>query len=187
MPHPPLMPHPLNGANPSVSLVVFYAFGALTLLSAVGVVTTRSVVYAALFLLASLTGVAGLFVLLFAEFLALVQILIYGGAIIIVILFALMLTRHSEYQGATEHRRWPFAALVSGGLLALMTAAAIGDSGRYNSDDRVGIDIVTLGTGLFEKWAVPFEVASILLLVALIGAIVIGRSTGEDEEEEGQS
>ncbi len=168
-----------------MSLVVFYVFGALTLLAAVGVVTTRNVVYAALFLLASLTGVAGLFVLLFAEFLALVQILIYGGAIIIVILFALMLTRHTEYQVATEHRRWPFAVVVSGGLFALMAAAAIGDSGTYNSDERMGIDLTTLGTGLFEQWAVPFEVASVLLLVALIGAILIGRA-GADDEEEGQ-
>ena len=122
-----------------MSLIVFYAFGALTLLAAVGVVTTRSVVYAALFLLASLTGVAGLFVLLFAEFLALVQILIYGGAIIIVILFALMLTRHSEYQGATEHRRWPFAVFVSGGLLALMAAAAIGDSRCHSGGVHTGV------------------------------------------------
>ena len=120
--------------------------------------------------------------LLLAEFLALVQILIYGGAIIIVILFALMLTRHTEYETATEHRRWPFAALVSGGLFALLAAAAIGDSGTYNSDDRAGIDLTTLGTGLFEEWAVPFEVASILLLVALIGAIVIGRAGGDDEQ-----
>ena len=159
-----------------MSLVVFYVLAALTLLAAVGVVTTRNVVYAALFLLASLTGVAGLFVLLFAEFLALVQILIYGGAIIIVILFALMLTR-----------RWPFAALVSGSLFGVMTVAVIGDSSRYNADERTGVDFITLGTGLFERWAVPFEIASVLLLVALIGAIVIGRSAGEDEEGEGQA
>jgi len=170
-----------------VSLFVFYALGALTLLAAVGVVTTRSVVYAALFLLASLIGVAGLFVLLYAEFLALVQILIYGGAIIIVILFALMLTRNTDYQTATEHRRWPFAALVSGGLLALMVTAAIGDSERYNSNERVGIDITTLGAGLFEQWAVPFEIASVLLLVALIGAIVIARSSDGEDQPEGKS
>ena len=170
-----------------MSLVVFYVLAALTLLAAVGVVTTRNVVYAALFLLASLTGVAGLFVLLFAEFLALVQILIYGGAIIIVILFALMLTRNTEYQGASEHRRWPFAALVSGSLFGVMTVAVIGDSSRYNADERTGVDFITLGTGLFERWAVPFEIASVLLLVALIGAIVIGRSAGEDEEGEGQA
>ena len=72
---------------------------------------------------------------------------------------------------------------MSGGLFALLAAAAIGDSGTYNSDERAGIDLVTLGPGLFEQWAVPFEIASVLLLVALIGAIVIGR-TGEDEDGE---
>jgi NADH-quinone oxidoreductase subunit J len=168
-----------------LGLVAFYVLGAITLLAALGVVTTRNVVYAALFLLVSLSGVAGLFVVLFAEFLALVQLLIYGGAIIIVILFALMLTRSAEFSTASEHRRWPVAALVSFGLFALMSAAAIGDSAKYNETTRTGIDIKELGTGLFEQWAVPFEVASVLLLVALIGAIVIGRTDAEEDRERG--
>ena len=170
---------------PSLSLAAFYGLGALTLLAALGVVSARNIVHAALFLLASLMGVAGLFVLLFAEFLALVQVLIYGGAIIIVILFALMLTRSGEYQVANEHKRWPFAMLVSGGLFALLAAAVIGDAPSDKLDVRRGIDLETLGTGLFEKWAVPFEVASLVLLVALIGAIVIGRAAdGDDGEQE---
>ena len=166
-----------------MALVVFYILGALTLLGGLGVVVTRNVVYGALFLLLALAGVAGLFVLLYAEFLALVQVLIYGGAIIIVILFALMLTRTTEYSIATEHKRWPFAALASAGFFVLMAAAAIGDSERYNQRGREGIGIVELGTSLFEQWAVPFEIASVLLLVALIGAIIIGRS-GDGEESE---
>ena len=168
---------------PSASLVLFYILGGLTLLSALGVVATRNVVYGALFLLTALLGVAGLFVLLYAEFLALVQVLIYGGAIVIVILFALMLTRSGEFQVATEHSRWPVAALVAGGLFTLLAAAAIGDSQLYNDADRSGVDLKTLGTGLFQDWAVPFEVASVVLLVALIGAIVIGRSVGDDDDE----
>ena len=77
------------------------------------------------------------------------------------------------------------AAFVSVGLFALLAVAAVGDSPRYNETTRSGIDIKTLGTGLFEQWAVPFEVASVLLLVALIGAIVVGRTTAvEDGEEE---
>lgn len=167
-----------------MALVVFYILGAVTLLGGLGVVTTRNVVYGALFLLAALAGVAGLFVLLFAEFLALVQLLIYGGAIIIVILFALMLTRTTEYSTATEHKRWPLAALASVGFFVLMAAAAIGDASRYNEAGRDGIGIRELGTTLFEQWAVPFEIASVLLLVALIGAIVIGRSTDGEESEQ---
>ncbi|MEE8519398.1 MAG: NADH-quinone oxidoreductase subunit J [Dehalococcoidia bacterium] len=164
-----------------MSLILFYFLGAATLMAAVGVVTTRNIVYAALFLLGALTGVAGLFVLLFAEFLALVQLLIYGGAIIIVILFGLMLTRSGEYEAVGEHRRWPFAAAASVGLFAVLAVAAVGDSDLFNSDARVGVDLTTLGTTLFEDWAVPFEIASLVLLVALIGAVVIGRAGGPDD------
>jgi NADH-quinone oxidoreductase subunit J len=169
-----------------MGLVLFYILGGITLLGALGVVTTRNVVYGALYLLISLTGVAGLFVLLFAEFLALVQLLIYGGAIIIVILFALMLTRTTEFSMASEHKRWPVAAIVSLGLFGVLAGGAVTDSGEYNTFRRTGIGIEELGAGLFENWAVPFEVASILLLVALIGAIVIGRSSDDDEGQEDQ-
>ena len=169
-----------------MSLVLFYIIGGITIFAGLGVVTTRNVVYGALFLLGALSGVAGIFVLLYAEFLALVQILIYGGAIIIVILFALMLTRTTEYAIATEHRRWPFAAAASLALFVVVAAAAIGDSAKYNLPGRESISIEELGTALFEQWAVPFEIASILLLVALIGAIVIGRSGDRADGEEGQ-
>jgi NADH-quinone oxidoreductase subunit J len=74
---------------------------------------------------------------------------------------------------------------VSVGLFGLMSAAAIGDSQSYNERVRTGIDIKELGAGLFESWAVPFEVASILLLVALIGAIVIGRTEPAQDGEGG--
>ena len=95
------------------SLVLFYVVAALTLGGALGVVMTRNIVYAAFALLASLIGVAGIFLLAFAEFLALVQVLIYGGAIVIVILFALMLTRIEDFEHLTDHRQWPVAAIVA--------------------------------------------------------------------------
>jgi NADH-quinone oxidoreductase subunit J len=167
-----------------VSLALFYIAAAVTLVAAVGLITTRNIVYAALFLLVALLGVAGLFILLYAEFLALVQLLIYGGAIVIVILFALMLTRSGEFDAVTEHRRWPVAAVVSVGLFALLVAASVGDSGLYNSQVRTGVEFETLGRTLFELWAIPFEIASVVLLIALVGAVVVGRSVGGDGEPE---
>ena len=164
-----------------MALGVFYALAAVTLLSGMGVVATRNVVYAALFLLVSLAGVAGVFVLLLAEFLALVQIFIYGGAIVIVILFAIMLTRLREYQGTTEHPQFPAAALASLTLFVLMIAAFFIDSDRFNADNRSAVDLEVLGGTLFTRWAIPFEVASVVLLVALVGAIVISRSGGREE------
>ena len=98
------------------SLVFFYIAGALTLGGALGVVLTRNIVYAAFALLVALLGVAGVFLLAFAEFLALVQVLIYGAAIVIVILFALMLTRSGEFDAVTEHRRWPVAAATESAM-----------------------------------------------------------------------
>jgi NADH-quinone oxidoreductase subunit J len=167
-----------------LDLVLFTIVGGITLLAATGVVVTRNVIYAALFLLAALLGVAGLFVLLYAEFLALVQIFIYGGAIIIVILFALMLTRTTEFQVATENRRAPFAALFSFGLFGVLTYAFIADAARFNTDVRAGIPFVELAQSLFVEWVVPFEIAGLVLLVALIGAVVLARTARNVEEED---
>ena len=85
------------------SVVLFYAVGALVLGGGLGVVLTRNIVHAAFMLLASLIGVSGVFLLAFAEFLALVQILIYGGAVVILILFSLMLTRIQDFEHLFKH------------------------------------------------------------------------------------
>ena len=107
----------------SLSLIVFFIAAAIALGGALGVVTTRNVVYAAFSLLASLIGVAGLFLIAFAEFLALVQVLIYGGAIVIVILFALMLTRIQDFENLSGNQQWPIAAIVSAALFVLLAAS----------------------------------------------------------------
>ena len=160
----------------SASLALFYIAGALTLGGALAVVLTRNIVYAAFALLVALMGVAGVFLLAFAEFLALVQVLIYGGAIVIVILFALMLTRLEDFQHLTDNRQWPFAAIIALAVFGLLAAAIVGTSVR--TTERQGVEFETLGETLFVQWAVPFEVASLVLLVALIGAIVLVRSSG---------
>jgi len=164
-----------------VTLPAFYIIATVVVMAAAGVVITRNIVYAALFLLVALGGVAGTFVLLFAEFLALVQVLIYGGAIIIVILFAIMLTRQREFHLTTEHRQWPLAAVASVGLFVLLAAAYLSDADTFNTIIRSGISVEELGTALFTTWAVPFEIASLVLLIALIGAIVISRTGDRDE------
>ena len=164
------------------SLLLFFAAAAATLVAAFGVVTSRNIVHAALFLLAAMGAVAGVFVLLYAEFLALAQLLIYGGAVIIVILFALMLTRASEHLGETETRRRPFAALAAAGLFGVMAAVFVADASWYNSATRESVPFRTLAEDLFVVWAVPFEIASLVLLVALIGAVVIGRAGREEDE-----
>lgn len=161
-----------------MSWFLFILLAVVTLGGGLGVVLTRNVVHAALALLVSLLAVAGVYLILFAEFLALVQVLIYGGAIIIVLLFAIMLTRTAEYPRITDNRQWPLAIVA-----ALATLAVLGASFWIRGETSTGPHAPALGelaNSLFTRWAIPFEVASLVLLVALIGAIVIARQ-GEDE------
>ena len=160
----------------SPSLVFFYLAAALVIAGGLGVVFTRNIVYAAFALLASMLGVAGVFLLMFAEFLALVQVLIYGGAVVIVVLFSLMLTRIQDFENLTDHRQWPLAAVISIGVFVLLAASIVTTSVR--TVERQSVGFLALGESLFTDWAVPFEVASLVLLVALIGSIVLVRTVG---------
>lgn len=155
-------------------LILFALVSVLTLGGAIGVVSTRNVVHAALFLLLSLLGVAGVYLLLFAEFLALVQVLIYGGAITIVVLFAVMLTRSSEYPRISDNRQWPLAVLVAVAV-ATVLGAAFWVAPQVPAQPQAP-EFTRLAASLFTKWALPFEIASLVLLVALIGAIIIART-----------
>ncbi len=157
-----------------MQLALFTLVTIFTLGGAIGVVATRNVVHAALFLLLSLLGAAGVYLILFAEFLALVQILIYGGAVTIVVLFAVMLTRSSEYPRITDNRQWPLgllAALAVSGVLG----AAFWLAPQVTAQPQAPV-FTGLAASLFTKWALPFEIASLVLLVALIGAIIIART-----------
>jgi NADH-quinone oxidoreductase subunit J len=162
----------------SWSWFLFILLSLLTLGGGLGVVVTRNVVHAALFLLLSLIAVAGVYLILFAEFLALVQVLIYGGAIIIVLLFGIMLTRTAEYPRISDNRQWPLAIVASLGVAGVLAAAFVVRAVEGTQPQSPGLR--DLSNSLFTKWAIPFEIASIILLVALIGAIIIARA-GEGE------
>ena len=157
---------------------LFIILAVLSIGGGLGVVLTRNVVHAALFLLVSLIAVAGVYLILFAEFLALVQVLIYGGAIIIVILFAVMLTRSSDYPRISDNKQWPLAAVAALALLGVLVPSFVINS--VEGTKAQSASFTGIGESLFTTWAVPFEIASLVLLVALIGAIIIARS---DEEE----
>jgi NADH-quinone oxidoreductase subunit J len=160
-----------------MSWILFIVLAVLTLGGGLGVVATRNVVHASLALLLSLLAVAGIYLILFAEFLAIVQVLIYGGAITIVLLFAIMLTRTAEYPRITDNRQWPLAAAAAVATLAVL-------AGSFWTKASVGSEphspaLTDLANSLFTRWAIPFEVASLVLLVALIGAIIIARESEE--------
>lgn len=160
--------------------LAFYVLAAAALVSALGVVVVRNVVYSALLLILtlSLTGLVYLF--LYADFLALVQILIYGGTVSVLLLFALMLTRPDQYH-VRAHAHWPLglaAAIVVFAVLAYQAVATDWLGGHTPVLERASP--AAIGELLFGPWAVPFEIASMVLLVALLGALILARrSEGE--------
>ena len=157
--------------------VLFYVVSALALIAALGTVLARSIIHAALALVAALVLVAAIFFLLHADFMALVQLLVYAGAVGVLLMFGLMLTRA---RGAGERRRdpWqrPVAALAGATFLGLAAYVAFcTDWMRGKPEQLERVPPAEIASELFTKWAIPFEVASLVLLVALIGAIVIAR------------
>jgi len=156
---------------------IFYVVAAATVIGALGVVLARNVVHAALFLIMALLAVAGVFLLLSAEFLAIVQVLIYGGAVTILVLFAMMLTRVRDMPQALDGPQRPLAALAAAAFLGISVLAIVTTEEPWKGKEVINfISTDDLGRMLFRNWAVPFEVASLVLIVALVGAIVLARS-----------
>ena len=167
-----------------MELLFFYIFAAVILGSATMMVTRRNMVHAVVWMVITFIGVAGLFVLLEAEFLAAVQILVYTGGIVVLFLFVIMLVNLGDiYQVEWLHRQW-LPAL----LLAILLAAEIGFLVWVGGKDvptnttqseamlrGLGGNVQTLGMALYTDYLLPFEVVSMLLLVAMIGAIYLAK------------
>jgi NADH-quinone oxidoreductase subunit J len=156
--------------------VFFYVIAAVMLFSAFRVVTTANVVHAALWLAVVLAGVAAQFILLGSEFVAVTQVLVYIGAVVVLFLFGVMLTRASmgDDESVGEERR-TMAAFVGILLFAVMAIALIDTF----DDGRVVVEqpqrVAEVSDSIFSQYIVPFEAVSVLLLAALIGAIVVAR------------
>lgn len=159
--------------------IVFYLFASLTVVSGAMVVTRRNAVHAALFLVLAFFSVAAIYVILSAEFLAAVQILVYAGGIMVLFLFVIMLV---PLKG--ERLRPPIGHIAGSLLLAVLLAGVVITT--FWNEERVdlfspvslatqGGNIETVGMELYRRYLLPFEVASVLLLVAMIGAVVLAR------------
>ena len=156
--------------------VVFGILAAAMALAAIGVVRTKNVVHAALYLVVVLAGTAAQFLLLGQEFVAWVQVLVYIGAVIVLFLFGIMLTRAPMHpdESLDNNLRWPglvvalFLAGVLGGLFVY----------TYHADDmdiKAPVRTAEVTNSIFTTYIVPFEVVGVLLLGALIGAVVLAR------------
>ena len=157
--------------------VVFGVLAVAMAVAAVRVVTTQNVVHAALYLVVVLAGVAAIYVLLAAEFIAVVQVIIYIGAIVLLILFGTMLTRAPIGRSADldNDQRW-LGLVLSLFLLGVLGAVLTDAYGTTKLPrDPVVQRTGDVGISIFQTYVVPFEVVSVLLLAALVGAVVIAR------------
>jgi len=156
--------------------VMFIVISAVTLISGALVVTTRSLFRSALWLVLAFFGIAGLFVLLNAEFLAVAQILIYVGAISTLIIFAIMLSRGvMDPETRRFNDQWGVVAGFTAILMVLLAAILTRVQWPLAAGEVPADAIQRLGADFVGPYVIPFEVASVLLVAAMIGAIIIAR------------
>lgn len=156
--------------------VVFYVFAAVIVASAGVVAFSRNIVYSAFALLFTFFAVAGIYVLLSADFLAAVQLLIYVGGILVLILFAVMLThRISDVEISNQSLRPAQGALILIGVMAILLGVIFKTEWSLQGQLQYQPTIANMGDALLRKYLLPFEVVSVLLLAALMGAAVIVR------------
>ncbi|NJD21444.1 MAG: NADH-quinone oxidoreductase subunit J [Melioribacter sp.] len=160
--------------------IIFYIFAAITLLSALFVVTTRNIVHSAFYLLFTFFGVAGIYVLLGADFIAISQILIYVGGILILLLFGVMLTNkitNVEIRTGTVHML-P-AAIATGIFMGAVVVVMVWTEWKSEPSATPLTTTTNIGHLLLTDYVLIFELLGILLLVALIGAASIARRDKE--------
>lgn len=161
----------------SLQVILFWILAVISILSAIGLVVAKNPIHSVLLLIVTFFTIAGLYILLNAQFLAVVHIIVYAGAIMVLFLFVIMLMNLNASGEPQKNNLVRFAGVISGGLLLLVLVAALrkADMGTLmEGSSDIGL-IKNLGMALFNEFVLPFEVSSILFLSAMIGAIVIGK------------
>jgi NAD(P)H-quinone oxidoreductase subunit 6 len=159
-----------------ISTAVFYLVAIITVGSAAMVAFSRNIIYSAFSLLGAFGGVAGIYVFLGADFVAAVQLLIYVGGILVLVLFAVMLTHRITDVQITNRAAGRLPALIVTGVLLYLLVETVGGTSWAKAKELVyKATTGTIGDLFLESYLLPFELASLVLLAALIGAVVISR------------
>jgi NADH-quinone oxidoreductase subunit J len=171
-----------------LDLVVFYIFAAMAVVSAILVITRQNAVHSAIFLAATLLSVAGIFLSLRAEFLAGVQVIVYVGGILVLFVFVIMLVPTDRAMFERRYNRQGKIALVTAAILMVELVYGVlqgpdaFDFPTEAVEPAVEGNSQWVGTVLYQNYLLPFEIASILLLVAIIGAVVLSKKPSQPEE-----
>ena len=160
----------------NVSTAVFYLIALITVLSAGMVAFSRNIIYSAFSLLGTFMGVAGLYVFLGADFVAAAQVLIYVGGILVLILFAVMLTHRITDVAITNRAAGRIPALIVVGVLVYLLVQTIRETAWVRAKEVIYAPTsATIGDQFLEQYLLPFELASVVLLAAMIGAVALSR------------
>ena len=163
----------------NITQILFWFLSALTIFSALMVVVSKNPVYSVLWLIFTFFCISGHYIMLNAQFLFIVNIIVYAGAIMVLFLFVIMLMNLNKSSEPQKNRWLRMAGVLAGGCLLLVFVAALKNIdikkqvAETNTGD-IGL-IQNLGKALFNEYVVPFEVSSILFLSAMVGAVVIGK------------
>lgn len=168
-----------------VNQVIFFYFAVVILASAILTITQKNPIHSVMFMLLLFFHIAGVFVLLNAEFLAAVQLIVYAGAILILYLFVVMLLNvDRESTAVRANRFWPwmagFGALIAAEVILLIARGTFPSEAGQQPMRLAGSGVKELGELLYQKYLVPFEVASIILLVGLVGAVMLAKKRASD-------
>ncbi len=159
--------------------VLFVFFAAMVVLPVVYMLLTKNIIRAAFALAVSLLGLAAIYVLLHAELMAVVQILIYAGGIIVLVIFGIMLTRRVSGEGVvTYHRNVIFGGAIVAILLGLLIWAIWQSELTWNGEAHTVNQVQKVGVSLMTTYLLSFEVVAFLLLVALVGASYLAKKSG---------
>jgi NADH-quinone oxidoreductase subunit J len=161
----------------SISEILFWILATGTLFSALMVITSKNPVYSVLWLIVTFFTISGHYILLNAQFLAIVNIIVYAGAIMVLFLFVIMLMNLTKDTEPQKSRWLKIIGALAGGCLLLILVAALRNTEEQMTELGTGdIGLIqNLGKILFTEYVVPFEIASILFLSAMVGAVVIGK------------
>lgn len=163
----------------------FILFSFITILCALYVVTSKNPVHSVLFLILTFFSISGHYVMLNAQFLAIVNLIVYAGAIMVLFLFVLMLLNLKTETEIAPKNGWLVAAAISAGLLLVVLAAGLQKSHEFvmrGATTDAGL-VKNLGKVLFNEYLVPFELTGILFLGAMVGAVLLGKKDARNESQ----
>ena len=164
----------------SITEILFFFLSALAVFSAIMVLVSRNPVHSVLWLIAVFFAISGHYVLLNAQFLAIVNLIVYAGAIMVLFLFVIMLMNLNKETERNKHVWMKLAGAVSGGCLLMVLVSLVRQANDFQEKTAlmgtgdIGL-IKNLGKALFSDFVVPFEISSVLFLSAMVGAVVIGK------------